>query len=271
MTLAAPVRLAALQMVSTPDVDANLATAARLIAQAADAGAQLVALPEYFPLISAQDSDKLQHAETDGHGPLQDFLRETAARHRIWLAGGTLPLRANAPGKVRNSLLVYTPEGHRAARYDKVHLFSYNNGRERYDESLAIEAGQEVVTFDSPLGRTGLATCYDLRFPEFFRRMGTPTLIILPAAFTYGTGQAHWEILLRARAIENQCFILAAAQGGKHPTGRRTWGQSMVIDPWGEILAQQAQGEGVILADCDPARLHQIRTALPALQHRVFA
>lgn len=264
------VRVAAIQMVSSTQVPANLARAEQLVAKAAEAGAQLVVLPEYFPLIGLHESDKLQHAEADGEGPLQDFLRQLAARHQIWLVGGTVPLRATTPEKVRNSLLVFDPQGERVLRYDKVHLFSLERGNERYDESRTIEAGSETATFQTPFGRVGVAVCYDLRFPELFRRFAGVDMMILPAAFTYGTGQAHWEILLRARAIENQCYLIASAQGGQHESGRNTWGQSMIVDPWGDILAQRAQGAGVVLAECSALRLQQVRDMLPALRHRVF-
>lgn len=262
------VRIAAVQTVSGPDVAENLRVAGELVAEAAAAGARLVALPEYFPLITADETAKVRIRERDGEGPLQDFLRETALRHKVCLVGGTIPLAAVAADKVRNSTLVYDERGERIARYDKVHLFGFRKGEESYDESRTIEAGREVVRFDSPAGPTGLSVCYDLRFPELFRAMGAVNLIILPAAFTYTTGRAHWEVLLRARAIENQCYVLAPAQGGRHPSGRVTWGHSLVIDPWGEVLACREEGPGVIVADVDPARIASVRESLPALRHR---
>ncbi len=265
---AGTVRLAAIQTVSGPDVDANLAAVAPLIAEAAAAGARVVALPEYFPLISSDEGAKVRIRECEGAGPLQDFLAETARRHGVWLVGGTIPLRAEVAGKVRNSTLVFDDEGRRVARYDKIHLFSFQRGEERYDEAATIEPGETVRCFDSPAGRTGLSVCYDLRFPELFRAMGEVELIILPAAFTYTTGRAHWETLLRARAIENQCYLMAPAQGGRHPNGRVTWGHSMIIDPWGEVLACRDEGEGVVIADLDPARIAAVRESLPALRHR---
>lgn len=268
---AASVRIAAIQTVSGPDVAENLRVAGQLVAEAAAAGARLVALPEYFPLITADETAKVRIRERDGEGPLQDFLRETARRHQVCLVGGTIPLAACAADKVRNSTLVYDARGERIARYDKVHLFGFQKGEECYDESQTIEAGREVVRFESPAGPTGLSICYDLRFPELFRAMGAVNLIVLPAAFTYTTGRAHWEVLLRARAIENQCYVLAAAQGGRHPSGRVTWGHSMVIDPWGEVLACQAQGPGVVVADLDPARIAAVRESLPALRHRCLS
>ena len=267
-------KLAAVQMISGPDVTPNLATAGRLIAEAADAGAQLVALPEYFPLIGATDTDRLAARETDGSGPIQDFLANAAKKHGLWLVGGSIPLMAEDPAKLRNSCLVFDPQGKRAARYDKIHLFGFNKGDETYDEAATIERGDQVVAFDSPLGRIGIAICYDLRFPELFRAMAqlpNPVdLLVLPAAFTETTGRAHWELLLRARAVENQCFVLAAAQGGQHPNGRITHGNSMVIDPWGEVLARMDKGEGVVLAELDPQRLVDTRSSLPALKHRIL-
>jgi predicted amidohydrolase len=264
-------KIAAVQMVSTPDVARNLATAGRLVAQAADAGARLVALPEYFCLMGQRDDDKLAIAEADGDGPIQAFLAEAARRHGIWLVGGTLPIRAATPGKVRNACCVHGPDGQRVARYDKIHLFAFDNGREHYDEGRVLEAGSEPVAFDADGLRVGLSICYDLRFPELYRALMQPApcdLHIVPAAFTHTTGQAHWELLLRARAVENQCHVLASAQGGLHENGRRTWGHSMVVDPWGELLAVQAEGEGIALADAALQRRDAVREQLPALAHR---
>jgi predicted amidohydrolase len=267
-------KLAAVQMISGPEVAPNLATAARLIAEAAAAGAQLVALPEYFPLIGATDADRLAARERDGDGPIQDFLCRAAQQHGLWLVGGSIPLMAENPAKLRNSCLVFDPLGKRVARYDKIHLFAFKKGDEVYDEAATIERGDQVVAFDSPFGRIGLAICYDLRFPELFRALAqlpNPVdLLVLPAAFTETTGRAHWELLLRARAVENQCYVLASAQGGQHPGGRMTHGNSMVIDPWGEVLARMDKGEGVVLAELDPQRLVDTRTSLPALRHRIL-
>ena len=263
-------KIAAAQMISGPDVAPNLATAARLIAEAAAAGAQLVALPEYFPLIGASDADRLAAREADGTGPIQDFLAGAAREHGLWLVGGSIPLLAKDPARLRNACLVFDPQGRRVARYDKIHLFGFSKGEESYDEAATIERGDQVVAFDSPPGRIGIAICYDLRFPELFRAMGAVDLLVLPAAFTETTGRAHWELLLRARAVENQCYVLAAAQGGRHPNGRLTHGNSMVIDPWGEVLARLEKGEGVVLAELDPRRLVDIRTSLPALKHRIL-
>ena len=261
-------RIAAIQTVSGPDVQDNLAVAGRLIAEAAEAGAGLIGLPEYFPLISSDENDKVRARETDGEGPIQDFLRDAAQRHGVWLIGGTVPLVSGDAGKVRNASLAYDDRGQRVARYDKIHLFGFDNGQERYLEAETIEAGNEVVTFDAPCGRVGLSVCYDLRFPEMFRAMGEVDLIVLPAAFTYTTGSAHWEVLLRARAIENQCYVMAPAQGGRHPSGRRTYGDTLIADPWGKVLARRAEGAGVITAEMDPAVIAEVRTRLPALQHR---
>ncbi|HRD33265.1 MAG TPA: carbon-nitrogen hydrolase family protein [Rhodocyclaceae bacterium] len=264
-------RIAAIQTVSGPDVAENLRIAGELVAEAAAGGARLVALPEYFPLISPDENAKVGLREPEGAGPLQDFLREAAARHRVWLVGGTIPLMASAADKVRNTTLVFDDEGAQVARYDKIHLFGFRREREAYDESVTIEAGRDVVVFDAPWGRTGLSVCYDLRFPELFRRMGEVSLIVLPAAFTATTGRAHWEVLLRARAIENQCYVMAPAQGGRHPGGRITWGHTLVADPWGEVLACREEGAGVVFADLDPARMAAVRESLPALRHRCLA
>ena len=261
-------KIAAIQMVSGIIVDDNLVVAQRLLEQAAAQGAELVALPEYFPLMSPDETAKIRIRERDGEGPLQDFLKDAARRHKLWVVGGSIPLAADDPDKVRNSTLVFDDTGHRVARYDKVHLFGFETSRERYDESATIEAGNEVVCFDGPCGEIGLSICYDLRFPELFRAMGEVSLIVLPAAFTHTTGRAHWQVLLRARAIENQCYVLASAQGGTHPHGRRTWGESIIIDPWGEVLASLPEGPGVVVADVDPARIAGVRACLPALRHR---
>ena len=265
-----PSRIAAVQMVSGPDIAQNLRDAERLVAEAAARGAQLVALPEYFPLISGNDMDKVHAREKEGAGPLQDFLRETAVRHKVWLVGGSIPLEAAVPDKVRNSCLVFDAAGRRVARYDKIHLFGFHRGTEHYNESQTIEHGDEVVAFDSPVGRVGLSICYDLRFPELYRSMGPVDLLVVPAAFTHTTGQAHWELLLRARAVENLCYVLAAAQGGTHPSGRMTWGDSMVVDPWGGVLDRLAKGPGVVTAEMDRDRIADLRACLPALEHRRF-
>ena len=264
------VRVAALQMVSTPRVEENLKTAAGLVAQAVAQGAQLVALPEYFPIMGLSDADKFAVREVDGRGAIQDFLAATARKHGIWLVGGSLPLVAAEAGKVLNSCLVFDPRGERVARYDKIHLFGFQKGAERYNESATIEAGSQPVVFDAPFGRVGVSICYDIRFPELYRAQGAVDLQIIPAAFTETTGRAHWEILLRARAIENQCYVLAVAHGGKHENGRETHGNSMLIDPWGIILDRLPKGPGVVVGDVDHARIADVRASLPALKHRVM-
>ncbi|MFG6412573.1 carbon-nitrogen hydrolase family protein [Roseateles sp. DC23W] len=267
-------KIAALQMVSGTDLAANLATARRLLESAAAQGARLAALPEYFCLMGHQDSDKLAFAETPGDGPIQAMLSLAARELGLWVIGGTLPIRADTPGRARNTTLVFSPAGEVVARYDKIHLFAYDNGRESYDEARVLEAGSQPTAFDAQVDdvrlRTGLSVCYDLRFPELFRTYNPCDLLAVPAAFTYTTGEKHWELLLRARAVENQCYVIAPAQGGRHENGRRTWGHSMIVDPWGEVLAVLPEGEGVTLAELDAQRLAQVRQQLPALGHRRF-
>ena len=261
-------RIAALQMVSGPRVGDNLKVATRLVEDAVAQGAQLAVLPEYFPVIGALDADRVRARETFGHGPIQDWLAETSARHGIWLVAGSLPLAASVPDKMRNASLVYNPQGACVERYDKLHLFGFSKGDEHYDEAAFIEPGDRPAAFDTPFGRIALSICYDLRFPELYRALSPVDLILVPAAFTDTTGRAHWEILLRARAIENQCYVLAVGQGGRHESGRLTHGNSMIIDPWGEILDRKMKGPGVVIADLDHARLAEIRQSLPALAHR---
>ena len=248
------------------------------MAQAAAAGAQLVALPEYFCLLGRRDTDKLALAEDAGHGPIQAFLAETARLHGIWLIGGTLPVKADRgdgseahnASRVLNRCVVYGPDGSAAGHYDKVHLFAYDNGRESYDEGRTLCAGGRPSVVQAGALRVGLSVCYDLRFPELYRALMTPPcdLIVVPSAFTHTTGQAHWEVLLRARAIENQCYVLAPAQGGQHANGRRTWGHSMLIDPWGVVVDVLEEGEGFVIGEVDAQRLREVRTQLPALAHR---
>ena len=261
-------KVAAVQMVSTPDVSANIATARRLVADAVAQGAGLVLLPEYWPLLGMHENDKLAHAEITGAGPMQEAMADMAREHAIWLIGGTLPLVSAESGKVMNTTLVYRPDGALAARYDKIHLFSFSRGKESYDESRTITAGAAIQSVETPFGRVGLSVCYDLRFPELYRALGDCALIVVPSAFTWTTGRAHWEILLRARAIENQCYVLAAAQGGTHLNGRRTWGHSMLVDPWGEPVAVLEEGEGVVIGTLDAEHVRAVRESLPALQHR---
>ena len=263
-------RVAAIQMISTPRVEENLRTAGALVAEVAAQGADLVALPEYFPLMGRRDTDKLAVREPEGQGPIQDFLAETACKHGLWVVGGSIPLAASVTDKVLNSCLVFNPQGVRVARYDKIHLFGFQKGEERYNESATIEPGRQPVTFDAPFGRVGLSICYDLRFPELFRVLGAVDLLVLPAAFTEETGRAHWEILLRARAIENQCYVLAIGQGGVHENRRETHGNSMLIDPWGEVVARRDKGAGLVIGELDHARIAEVRGSLPALTHRVL-
>ncbi len=264
--------VAALQMVSGPDLNANLREAERLISQAAAGGAQLVVLPENFALMGIKETDKLAARELAGTGPLQAFLALQSARYQLWLAGGTIPLATQADNKVRASCLLFDSHGRLAARYDKIHLFDVQvvGSQESYRESATIELGDRPVVADTPFGRLGLAVCYDLRFPELFRALLDQgmEILALPAAFTAMTGKAHWEILLRARAIENLCYVVASAQGGRHANGRETYGDSMIIDPWGVILERLASGPGVVLARLDRHRLQTIRQQFPALSHR---
>jgi len=268
------IRVAAVQMVSTASVENNLRVAGELIAEAVHQGAQFVVLPEYFCLMGMRDSDKVSLREAYGRGPIQSFLAEQAARRRIWLVGGTLPLSTDDPDRVFNSVLVHDPTGRRVARYDKIHLFSFRHGTETYDEARTIVAGREPVLVSCAFGdttlRVGLSVCYDLRFPELYRRLREADLLVVPAAFTAVTGQAHWEALLRARAIENLCYVLASAQGGRHENGRVTFGHSMLVDPWGEVLAVRPSGAGVVVGTVDPARIAACRANLPALAHRVL-
>ncbi len=279
MTAQTPFRVAAIQTVTGTSLDDNLARADQLIAEAANGGAELVLLPEYFCLMGRHESDKVAIREQDGDGPVQRFLADAARRHRIWLVGGTLPMWCGDDNRVYNTSLAFDPHGERVARYDKIHLFGFTKGTENFDESRTILAGKSPVSFHAPCGRVAMSVCYDLRFPELYRGLADDkankagdgiSLILMPAAFTYTTGQAHWEILLRARAIENQCYVLAAAQGGKHENGRRTWGHSMLVDPWGELMGVLPEGEGVVSGVIDPARLAEVRQNLPALRHRVL-
>lgn len=261
-------RVAAVQMVSAPEVAANLEAAARLIAAAVAGGAKLVALPENFYLIGRHETDKVQVREPDGRGPIQDFLSRTAREHRVWIVAGTVPISGTDAHHIRGACLVYDSEGKRVARYDKMHLFRFTSGDERYDETRTLEPGERPVLVESPFGRLALSVCYDVRYPELYRSLGSFDAMLVPSAFTVPTGAAHWETLLRARAIENQAYVIAPAQGGTHAGGRRTYGHTMIIDPWGEILAAQAEGEGVVIAEMDPARIREVQTALPANANR---
>jgi deaminated glutathione amidase len=267
-------KVAAIQMVAGGDLDVNLQRAAVLLKQAALAGAELAALPEYFCMIGSKDTDKLAISESVGHGKIQQFFENTARELKMWIVGGTMPMATSDPAHVRNSVLVYSPAGELAARYDKIHLFRFDNGLERYDESHVLERGNQQISFDLPskdghTWRIGLSVCYDMRFPELYRTQEVDAWLV-PSAFTYTTGQAHWEILLRARAIENLAYVIAPAQGGTHPSGRRTWGHTMVIEPWGSVLSVLPEGEGVVMAELDITNLKHHRQQLPALQHRVL-
>ena len=270
-------KVAALQMVSSTSVDENLARARTLLEAAAQGGAELAVLPEYFCLLGRRDTDKLGVQEPFGNGRIQNMLAAAARELGLWVVGGTLPLSTEFLARVRNSSLVYSPEGQCVARYDKVHLFRYDNGKEQYDESRVLERGSEPAMFTLPsrdghAWRVGLSVCYDLRFPELYRGYAArgADLLLVPSAFTFVTGQAHWEVLLRARAIENLAYVVAPAQGGTHENGRRTWGHSMLVDPWGAVLSVQPEGEGVVFGELDASRMAASRSQLPALEHRVL-
>ncbi len=262
-------KVAAIQMASGPKVEGNLNEARRLIAKAAEQGAKLVVLPEFYAIMGMTEQDKVAVREEAGRGAIQSFMSEMAKKHRIWLMG-SLPLVANAPDKVRNSLLVYDESGAQVGRYDKIHLFNLTLGNESYNEAQTIEAGDKVVVVDSPFGRIGLAVCYDLRFPELFRAMKDVDIIVLPSAFTATTGKVHWEPLIRARAIENLSYVIAAAQGGYHVSGRETHGHSMIVDPWGRIMDELHRGSGVVIAEVNPSYQASLRKSLPALTHRTI-
>jgi predicted amidohydrolase len=261
-------RVAAVQTVSGGDVAQNLRDIEPLVHEAVAQGAQLVLLPEYFGILGARASDKVAAREHDGDGPQQAFLERIAREHSVWIIGGTVPIATADMSRVRSASLVFAPGGRRVARYDKIHLFAFSQGEERYDEGKTIEPGDAPCAFEAPCGRVALSVCYDLRFPELYRRLGDLALILVPSAFTAVTGAAHWHVLLKARAIENQCYVLAAAQGGMHPNGRRTYGHSILIDPWGVVAAERPEGPGVIVGDVDTARIAQVRGELPALLHR---
>lgn len=269
-------KAAAIQMVSGADIERNLADAGRLLAEAAAAGARLAVLPENFAFMGAGDDAKLAIAEVPGAGPIQEFLAAQSRKHGLWLLGGTVPLRplADKAGETRTyaSTLLFNAEGQQLARFDKWHLFDVHIAErdERYEESRSTLAGDTIQVVDTPIGRLGLAVCYDLRFPELFRRMADEQVevIALPSAFTAATGRAHWEVLLRARAIENLSYVIAPNQGGVHANGRETWGDSLIVDPWGQVLSRLARGAGVVVADIDLAKLRELRQRFPVLQHR---
>lgn len=270
-------RFAAVQMTSGPDVAANLEAARPLIAAAADAGAAVVLLPENFNFIGRRDADKREIAESYGSGPTQTFLAAEAARHRVWIIGGTQPLKSDgADGRVTNSCLVYDEAGRCVSRYDKIHLFDVDvpgKPGESYRESTHVQPGRDVVLIETPAGRVGLSVCYDMRFPELYRRLSAAgaEILVMPAAFTVPTGRAHWETLLRARAIENLCYVAAAAQSGLHPNGRETYGDTIIIDWWGRVSARLPRGSGIITAEIDRAAMARGRADFPALANRVLA
>ncbi|MBB5018677.1 nitrilase [Chitinivorax tropicus] len=263
-------RVAAIQMASGPTVSANLTEAEMLLDMAAKEGARLAVLPEYFAIMGMKETDKVDAREEEGKGPIQRFLAKMAKKHKMWIIGGSVPLASDQPDKVRNACLVYDDKGKQVARYDKIHLFGLQMGAEHYSEERTIEPGKDVVVVDTPFGRIGLSICYDLRFPELYRAMHPVDMIVVPAAFTETTGKAHWETLLRARAIENLTYVIAAAQGGYHRNGRETHGDSMIIDPWGVVLDRLSRGSGIVVANINPAYQQRLRGSLPALSHRTL-
>ena len=272
MPKANTLKVASLQMVSTSDLDTNLQTATDLVRQAADQGCSVAVLPEYFCLFGKRDTDKLTIQETFGSGKLQDALAEIAQKNQIHIVAGTIPLSSEDPNRVWNSSLVYDASGKVIARYDKIHLFSFSQGNESYDESKTLFAGNTPVTFEITENLTtwrfGMSICYDIRFPELYRSMGEVDCQIIPAAFTFTTGKDHWEILLRSRAIENQCYFIASAQGGTHDNGRKTWGNSMIINPWGGVESILSEGPGIVIGELSKDLLNDVRSKLPALKHR---
>ena len=265
--------VAAIQMVSTDTVSKNLELAERLIEEAVSKKAKLITLPENFPLMGKRDEDRLAITESYNDGPLQLFLNEQSKRYKIWLLGGTIPLKSNNPEKVFATNLLFNPDGDCIARYDKIHLFDVMlDGRdeESYRESKTFESGNDVVVVKTEIGNIGLSVCYDLRFPEMYRKMHQKNVQIItaPSAFTATTGKAHWETLLRTRAIENLCYLIASNQGGVHANGRKTWGHSMIVDPWGEILAEVTEKTGVAIAKIDINKQINLRKRFPTLTHR---
>ena len=264
------VKIAGIQMASGPNVSANLSEAERLIKIAVEQGAKLIVLPEYFAIMGVKDTDKVKVGEVEGKGPIQQFLSSTAKKRDVWIVAGSIPLQSETKDKVYNACMVYDNQGKQVARYNKIHLFGLNLGNEKYHEEATITPGNQVVTVDSPFGKIGLSICYDLRFPELYRAMGEVDLILVPAAFTETTGKAHWETLIRARAIENQCYVLAPAQGGYHASGRETHGDSMIVDPWGVVLDRLPRGSGVVIASMNLDYQSSLRKSLPALKHRTI-
>jgi len=264
--------VAAVQMASGPNVKANLEEAEKLIKTAVQQDAELVVLPENFAIMGLSEMDKVAIAETAGEGPIQQFLSQQARKHGVWIVGGTIPLESRVTGKVYSASLLCNDSGDVVARYDKIHLFDVvlEDSNESYNESETIESGDDIVVVDTPFGKLGMAVCYDLRFPELFRAMADVgmEICVLPSAFTSLTGRAHWESLLRARAIENLCYMVAPDQGGYHKNGRETYGDSMIIDPWGVVLNRLPHGTGVVVSDIDLEKLRKTRKNFPALQHK---
>lgn len=264
------IKVAAIQMASGPYVSANLSEAERLIEIAVNQGAKLVALPEYFAIMGLKDTDKVAVRETEGKGPIQDFLSKIAKKYCIWVIGGSVPLESNYANKVRNSCLVYDDKGKQVARYDKIHLFGLDLGNEHYHEETTIESGDAIKVVETPFGKIGLSICYDLRFPELYRAMKDVNIIVVPSAFTETTGKAHWETLIRARAIENLSYVIAPAQGGYHLSGRETHGNTMIVDPWGVVLDRLPRGSGVVIGTINTQYQASLRNSLPALKHRTI-
>jgi predicted amidohydrolase len=264
--------VAAVQMTSCADVGRNLADAARLLHAARDGGAEVAVLPENFAFMGMSESDKLALAEDEGTGPIQEFVARIARDLGLWVVAGTIPLRVAGETRVAASSIVFDADGRRAARYDKIHLFDVEvPGRgERYQESASVRPGERAVCVDTPAGRLGLAVCYDVRFPELFRRLLDlgAEWFTLPSAFTVPTGRAHWETLVRARAVENLCHVVAAAQSGFHQNGRETHGHSMIVDCWGRVLARLPRGTGVVVADVDLVRQREVRQNFPSIANR---
>ncbi|MBS0417566.1 MAG: carbon-nitrogen hydrolase family protein [Proteobacteria bacterium] len=267
--------IAAIQMTSGPDVAANLQQVKPLLEEAAGRGAQLAVLPENFSFLGLRDTDKREVAEAEGSGPVQDFLATTAGKLRMWIIAGTTPIKAGGDGRVAAASLVYDAAGKQVARYDKIHLFDVDipGKAEKYRESANVAPGSRTVVVDTPVGKVGLSVCYDIRFPELFRRLSAAgaQILTVPSAFTAPTGRAHWETLMCARAIENLCYVVAPAQSGFHPNGRETYGDSLIVDFWGRVVQRLPRGRGCIVAQADLQRQAQTRQNFPALQHRVFA
>lgn len=261
---------AAIQMCSTGNVDENLAQAEHLINQAAAQGARLVVLPEMFPLLGCQSSEKITHQEKPGSGKIQDFLAQIAAKQKVWVVGGTIPLLGQITGKTRAACLIFDENGQQKARYDKIHMFdAHLSAQEMYCESAVTEPGDQIVILDTPIGKLGVCVCFDVRFPTIFMDLNQQgvEVIAIPAAFAVKTGQAHWEILLRCRALDTLSYIVGAGQCGEHPNGRKTYGHSMIVNPWGEIVAERKENNpGVVCGAIDLEKLREVRKQLPVIR-----